>query len=100
LLPASDTLANALYWFFCCFAVGSRITGCSRLCYQLMNLLNQILAAIPEITRAVLIGFVVAAGSRVVQRIVHQICWLPGMGGLGMDFGISHLFPGRDSLFR
>jgi hypothetical protein len=87
----SETLGNALYWFVFLFFL-PLILGVLDLqgpLQPVQNLLNEILAALPRILKAVLIG---AAGwiiARVVQGIVTNLLSASGTDRLGRRFGLS-----------
>lgn len=87
----SETLGNALYWFVFLFFL-PLILGVLDLqgpLQPVQNLLNEILAALPRILKAVLIG---AAGwiiARVVQGIVTNLLSASGADRLGRRFGLS-----------
>jgi Conserved TM helix len=87
----SETLGNALYWFVFLFFL-PLILGVLDLqgpLQPVQNLLNEILAALPRILKAVLIG---AAGwiiARVVQGIVTNLLSASGVDRLGRRFGLS-----------
>ncbi len=96
-LLLSDTLANALYWFIFLLFLPS-ILATLQLQDALLpvnNLLNQILAAIPKILEALLIGFVGWLLAQVVQRIVTNLLAAAGADSLGARFGISRASGGQ-----
>ncbi|MEG3845899.1 mechanosensitive ion channel [Microcoleus sp. herbarium19] len=96
-LLLSDTLANALYWFIFLLFLPS-ILATLQLQDALLpvnNLLNQILAAIPKILEALLIGFVGWLLAQVVQRIVTNLLAAAGADSLGARFGISRTSGGQ-----
>jgi hypothetical protein len=93
----SDTVANALYWFIFLLFL-PLILEALQLQQALLpvnNLLNQILAAIPKILEAVLIGFVGWLLAMVVRRIVTNLLAAAGADGLGARFGISRTSGGQ-----
>jgi hypothetical protein len=96
-LLLSDTVANALYWFIFLLFL-PLILEALQLQQALLpvnNLLNQILAAIPKILEAVLIGFVGWLLAMVVRRIVTNLLAAAGADGLGARFGISRTAGGQ-----
>ena len=96
-LLLSDTVANALYWFIFLLFL-PLILEALQLQQALLpvnNLLNQILAAIPKILEAVLIGFVGWLLAMVVRRIVTNLLAAAGADGLGARFGISRTSGGQ-----
>ncbi|MEG4207891.1 mechanosensitive ion channel [Microcoleus sp. Pol7_A1] len=96
-LLLSDTVANALYWFIFLLFL-PLILEALQLQQALLpvnNLLNQILAAIPKILEAVLIGFVGWLLAVVVRRIVTNLLAAAGTDSLGARFGISRTAGGQ-----
>ena len=96
-LLLSDTVANALYWFIFLLFL-PLILEALQLQQALLpvnNLLNQILAAIPKILEAVLIGFVGWLLAMVVRRIVTNLLAAAGADSLGARFGISRTSGGQ-----
>ena len=96
-LLLSDTLANALYWFIFLLFLPSVLESLDlqQALLPVNNLLNQILAAIPKILEAVLIGFVGWLLAQVVQRIVTNLLAAAGADSLGARFGISRSSGGQ-----
>ncbi|PSB05624.1 hypothetical protein C7B69_25105, partial [filamentous cyanobacterium Phorm 46] len=74
-LLLSDTLANALYWFIFLLFLPSVLESLElqQALLPVNNLLNQILAAIPKILEALVIGFIGWLLAQVVQRIVTNL---------------------------
>ena len=96
-LLLSDTLANALYWFIFLLFLPLVLESLDlqQALLPVNNLLNQILAAIPKILEAVLIGFVGWLLAQVVQRIVTNLLAAAGADSLGARFGISRTSGGQ-----
>ncbi|MEG4856718.1 mechanosensitive ion channel [Microcoleus sp. K1-B6] len=96
-LLLSDTLANALYWFIFLLFLPLILESLElqNALLPVNNLLNQILAAIPKILEAVLIGFVGWLLAMVVRRIVTNLLAAAGADGLGARFGISRTSGGQ-----
>ncbi len=96
-LLLSDTLANALYWFIFLLFLPSVLESLDlqQALLPVNNLLNQILAAIPKILEALLIGFVGWLLAQVVQRIVTNLLAAAGADSLGARFGISRSSGGQ-----
>src|SRR6478672_10081953 len=96
-LMLSETLANALYWFiFLLFlpAILSTLELQGTL-QPVQTLLNEILAILPNILAAILIG---AAGwlvAQVVRRIVTNLLAATGTDHLGRRFGLSQAAGGQ-----
>jgi hypothetical protein len=93
----SETLGNALYWFIWLFFL-PLILGVLNLqgpLQPVQNLLNEILAALPRILKAVLIG---AAGwviARIVRGIVTNLLSATGTDRLGTQFGLGRTIGSR-----
>ncbi|MEG4962998.1 MULTISPECIES: mechanosensitive ion channel [unclassified Microcoleus] len=96
-LLLSDTLANTLYWFIFLLFLPLILESLQLSVAQkpILDLLNQILAAIPKILEAVLIGFVGWLLAQVVQRIVTNLLGAAGADSLGARFGISRTTSGQ-----
>ena len=96
-LLLSDTLANALYWFIFLLFLPLILESLElqQALLPVNNLLNQILAAIPKILEALLIGFVGWLLAQVVQRIVTNLLAAAGADSLGARFGISRTNGGQ-----
>ncbi|MEG4274557.1 MULTISPECIES: mechanosensitive ion channel [unclassified Microcoleus] len=96
-LLLSDTLANALYWFIFLLFLPLILDSLEmqQALLPVNNLLNQILAAIPKILEAVVIGFVGWLLAMVVRRIVTNLLAASGADGLGARFGISRTSGGQ-----
>lgn len=90
-MQLTDTLANALYWFIFLLFLPPVLeaVGLQQALQPVQNMLDQILAALPKILKAVII---VAAGwliATVVRRIVANLLAATGTDRLGSRFGIS-----------
>lgn len=96
-LLLSDTVANALYWFIFLLFLPLILDSLEmqQALLPVNNLLNQILAAIPKILEAVLIGFVGWLLAVVVRRIVTNLLAAAGADSLGARFGISRTSGGQ-----
>ncbi|NJK73569.1 MAG: mechanosensitive ion channel [Oscillatoriales cyanobacterium RU_3_3] len=96
-LLLSDTLANALYWFIFLLFLPLILDSLElqQALLPVNNLLNQILAAIPKILEALLIGFVGWLLAMVVRRIVTNLLAAAGADSLGARFGISRTAGGQ-----
>ena len=96
-LLLSDTVANALYWFIFLLFLPLILNSLEmqQALLPVNNLLNQILAAIPKILEAVVIGFVGWLLAMVVRRIVTNLLAAAGADGLGARFGISRTSGGQ-----
>ena len=96
-LLLSDTVANALYWFIFLLFLPLILDSLEmqQALLPVNNLLNQILAAIPKILEAVLIGFVGWLLAMVVRRIVTNLLAAAGADSLGARFGISRTSGGQ-----
>src|SRR4028118_1251295 len=93
----SDTVANALYWFIFLLFLPLILDSLEmqQALLPVNNLLNQILAAIPKILEAVVIGFVGWLLAMVVRRIVTNLLAAAGADSLGARFGISRTSGGQ-----
>ncbi|MGL5063023.1 MAG: mechanosensitive ion channel [Microcoleus sp.] len=96
-LLLSDTLANALYWFIFLLFLPLILDSLElqQALLPVNNLLNQILAAIPKILEALLIGFVGWLLAMVVRRIVTNLLAAAGADSVGARFGISRTAGGQ-----
>lgn len=96
-LLLSDTVASALYWFIFLLFLPLILASLEMqdALLPVNNLLNQILAAIPKILEAVLIGFVGWLLAMVVRRIVTNLLAAAGADSLGARFGISRTSGGQ-----
>ncbi len=96
-LLLSDTVANALYWFIFLLFLPLILDSLEmqQALLPVNNLLNQILAAIPKILEAVLIGFIGWLLAMVVRRIVTNLLAAAGADSLGARFGISRTSGGQ-----
>ncbi|SRR5579883_18476 len=87
----SETLGNALYWliflFFLPLVLG--VLDLQGPLQPVQNLLNDILAALPKILKAVLIGVVGWLIARVVRGIVTNLLTAAGADRVGARFGLS-----------
>jgi hypothetical protein len=87
----SDTLGSALYWFIFLLFLPSILStlGLEGTLRPVQELLNEILAILPDILAAVVIA---AAGwlvAQVVRRIVTNLLAASGADSLGTRFGLS-----------
>jgi len=96
-LLLSDTVATAVYWFIFLLFLPLILDSLEmqQALLPVNNLLNQILAAIPKILEAVLIGFVGWLLAMVVRRIVTNLLAAAGADSLGARFGISRTAGGQ-----
>lgn len=95
----SDTLGNALYWFIFLFFL-PLVLGVLDLQGPLgpvQNLLNDVLAALPRILKAILIGAVGWLIARVVRGIVTNLLAATGVDRLGARLGLGRT-PGSQGL--
>ncbi len=90
-LLLSETLGNVLYWFVFLFFL-PLILGVLDLqgpLQPVQNLLNELLAALPRILKAILIGVVGWLIARVVRNIVTNLLAATGADQIGRQFGLS-----------
>jgi hypothetical protein len=90
-MQLTDTLANALYWFIFLLFLPPVLeaVGLQQALQPVQNMLDQVLAALPKILKAVIIvgaGWLIAT---VVRRIVANLLAATGTDRLGSRFGIS-----------
>ncbi|PSF39110.1 hypothetical protein C7H19_02255 [Aphanothece hegewaldii CCALA 016] len=93
----SETLGNALYWFVFLFFL-PLILGVLDLqgpLQPVQNLLNDILAALPRILKAVLIGTVGWLIARIVRGIVTNLLSATGVDRIGAKFGLRRTTGGQ-----
>ncbi|NDJ16030.1 mechanosensitive ion channel [Myxacorys almedinensis] len=93
----SETLGNALYWFVFLFFL-PLILGVLDLQGPLLpvqNLLNEILGALPNIIKAIIIGAIGWLIARVVRGVVTNLLSATGTDRLGSQFGIGQATGGR-----
>ncbi len=74
-LPLSETLSSALYWFILLLFLPLVLDalGLVQALQPLQNLVNQILSALPKILKAVIIGGIGWLIAQVVKRIVTNL---------------------------
>lgn len=93
----SETLGNALYWFVFLFFL-PLILGVLDLqgpLQPVQNLLNDVLGALPNILKAVLIGVVGWFVARIVRGIVTNLLSATGTDQIGARLGLSRAGGGR-----
>lgn len=90
-LQLSETLANALYWFIFLLFLPPilEVLQLQQALQPVQNLLDQILAALPKILKAVLIGGIGWFLAQVVRRIVTNLLAATGADRLGQRFGMD-----------
>jgi hypothetical protein len=96
----SETLGNTLYWFIFLFFL-PLILGVLDLqgpLQPVQNLLNEILAALPRILKATLIGAIGWVIARVVRGIVTNLLTATGVDRLGARFGLRSAVGHKQSL--
>lgn len=94
----SETLGNILYWFVFLFFL-PLILGILKLegpLQPVQNLLNEFLLALPNIVKAIVIGFVGWFIARIVRNIVTNLLIAVGTDRLGSRVGLTRV--GRQSL--
>ncbi|MBW4578428.1 MAG: mechanosensitive ion channel [Tildeniella nuda ZEHNDER 1965/U140] len=96
-LLLSETLGTALYWliflFFLPLVLG--VLDLQGPLQPVQNLLNDVLAALPKILKAVLIGVVGWIIARVVRGIVTNLLTAAGADRLGAQFGLNRSTGGQ-----
>ena len=98
-LPLSQTLSEAVYWLVFLFFLPAILSplGLDGLLAPVQNLVDKLLAFLPQILAA---GLILAVGwfvARVVQRIVTGLLVAVGIDGLGESAGLSRAL-GRQRL--
>ncbi|NER49824.1 MAG: mechanosensitive ion channel [Symploca sp. SIO1A3] len=93
----SDTIGNALYWFIFLLFLPSILStlGLQGTLEPVQQMLNEVLAALPNILKAIVIagaGWVVA---QVVRRIVTGLLSAAGFNQLGSQFGLQATTGGK-----
>ncbi|PLZ85520.1 mechanosensitive ion channel [Fischerella thermalis] len=90
-LPLSNTIGNALYWFiFLLFLMPILDTlGLQRALQPVETLVTEILAILPNVLGAIIIGVVGWFIATVVQRIVTNLLAATGIDNLGTRLGLS-----------
>jgi hypothetical protein len=96
-LLLSDTLANALYWFILLLFLAPVLDtlGLQQALEPIQNLLNQILAALPKILKAGIIGGTGWLLAQVVRRLVTNLLAATGTDRLGAQVGVSQTAGGQ-----
>ena len=96
-LLLSETLANALYWFILLLFLAPVLDtlGLQQALEPIQNLLNQILAALPKILKAVLIGGTGWLLAQVVRRLVTNLLAATGTDRLGAQLGVNQTAGGQ-----
>jgi hypothetical protein len=93
----SETLGNALYWFVFLFFLPG-ILGVLDLQGPLapvQNLLNDILSALPNIFKAIMIGVVGWFVARIVRELVTNLLAAAGTEKLATKIGLNKAAPGQ-----
>jgi Conserved TM helix len=90
-LSLSETIANTLYWFvFLVFLPWIlEALGLETALEPVVGLLNEVLAILPNIFAAFLIGAIGWLVAQVVRRVVTNFLAATGVDGLGARFGVS-----------
>jgi hypothetical protein len=87
----SDTIANALYWFIFLIFLPSilSVLDLQGTLVPLQTLLNEILAILPNILAAILIGAVGWLIAQIVRRVVTNLLAATGVDRIGERFGLT-----------
>jgi Conserved TM helix len=87
----SDTIANTLYWFIFLLFLPSilNILHLQGTLEPLQSLLDEILAILPNILAAILIGAVGWLVAQIVRRIVTNLLAATGVDTVGARFGLT-----------
>ncbi len=95
----TDTLGNALYWFIFLLFLPSVLNALQLdgTLQPVQGMLDEILAMLPNILGAVIIGLVFWFVANIVKRIVTNLLAATGVDNIGRKFGFSGT-AGRQSL--
>jgi hypothetical protein len=87
----TDTVGNALYWFIFLLFLPSILStlNLEGTLQPVQSLLNEILAILPNILAAVLIGAVGWVIAQIVRRLVTNLLSATGIDRVGAKFGFS-----------
>ncbi len=87
----SATLGNALYWFILLFflPVILGVLDLNGPLQPVQNLLDELLAALPKILKAILIGGIGWLIARIVRDVVTNLLATTGLDPFGAKFGLS-----------
>jgi hypothetical protein len=87
----TDTIGNALYWFIFLLFLPSVLStlDLEGTLEPVQSLLNEILAMLPNILAAVLIGAVGWLIAQIVRRLVTNLLSATGIDRVGAKFGLS-----------
>lgn len=90
-LKLTETLASALYWFIFLLFLPPILEalGLQQALEPVGNLLDQILAALPKILKAILIGGAGWLLATVIRRIVTNLLAATRLDSIGSRFGIN-----------
>ena len=93
----SETLGNALYWFVFLFFLPLilDVLDLRGPLAPVQNLLNDILSALPNIFKAVLIGIVGWFVARIVRELVTNLLAAAGTERLAAKIGLNKAAPGQ-----
>ncbi len=93
----SETLANALYWFVWLFflPVILQVLDLEGPLAPVQNLLNDLLSALPNILKALLIGAVGWFLAKIVSDIVVNLLTAMGSEKLASQIGLNQSVPGQ-----
>jgi Conserved TM helix len=96
-ISPTDTLGNALYWFVFLFflPVILGVLGLEGPLAPVQSLLSQILSAIPQILKAVMIGAVGWFIANIVRNVVTNLLAATGVDNIGRQVGISQAKTGQ-----
>ncbi|WP_036478875.1 mechanosensitive ion channel [Myxosarcina sp. GI1] len=96
----SDTIGNALYWFIFLLFLPAILNTLSLqgTLEPVQSLLDEILAILPNVLGAIIIGVVFWFVAQIVRRIVTNLLAATGIDNIGARFGMSTTASGRQSL--
>ncbi|MBF2019811.1 MAG: mechanosensitive ion channel [Hydrococcus sp. C42_A2020_068] len=90
-IALSETIANALYWFIFLLFLPSILSALNLegTLVPIQSLLNEILAILPNVLAAILIGAVGWLIAQIVRRVVTNLLAAVGTDRVGERFGLS-----------
>lgn len=87
----TDTLGNALYWFIFLLFLPAVLNALqlNGTLQPIQNMLNEVLAILPNILGAIIIGAVFWFIATIVRRIVSNLLAATGVDNIGRKFGLG-----------
>ncbi|KKI99061.1 mechanosensitive ion channel [Prochlorothrix hollandica] len=90
-LPLNETLGNVLYWFILLFFLPFILDALQLQgpLAPIQNLIDELLSALPQVFKALLIGGIGWLLARLIQNVVSSFLRAMGADSLGSRFGLS-----------